>query len=139
MADLKDFSCFRTSTTLHSSFIISLSLLVVALRVKLKVAERRGEQFLKAWFPCDLETQWANGLRHFSHENRVKQTWHVYSRLINGHICLWWLGLLEYIPCRLTRTDCTEVKLKETETLRRLGVKPSRTDSNSVFSRGGRE
>lgn len=96
MADLKDFSCFRTSTTLRSSFIISLCLLVVALRVKLKVAERRGEQSLKAWFPCDLETQWANGLRHFSHENRVKRTWHVYSRLINGHICLWWLGFPEY-------------------------------------------
>lgn len=139
MADLKDFSCFRTSTTLHSSFIISLCLLVVAQRVKLKVAERRGEQSLKAWFPCDLETQWANGLRHFSHENRVKQTWHVYSRLINRHICLWWLGLPEYIPCRLTRTDCMEVKLKEPGTLRRLGVKPGRTDSNSVFSREGRE
>ena len=34
-----------------------------------------------------------NGLRHFSHENHVKQTWHFYSRLINGHICLWWLSL----------------------------------------------
>ena len=32
-----------------------------------------------------------------------------------------------------------EVKLKETETLRRLGVKPGRTDSNSVFSREERE
>lgn len=43
------------------------------------------------------------------------------------------------IPCILTRTDRMEVKLKETETLRRLGVKPGRTDSNSVFSREGRE
>ena len=138
MADLKDFSCFRTSTTLHSSFIISLSLLVVALRVKLKVAERRGEQFLKAWFPCDLETQWANGLRHFSHENRVKQTWHVYSRLINGHICLWWLGFPEH-PMHTDENRLYGSQTQETETLRRLGVKPSRTDSNSVFSREGRE
>ena len=43
------------------------------------------------------------------------------------------------IPCILTRTDCMEVKLKETETLRRLGVKPGRTDLNSVFSREGTE
>ena len=51
--------------------------------------------------------------------------------------CVGWDSL--NIQCILTRTDRMKVELKETETLRRLGVKPSRTDSNSVFSREGRE